>query len=420
MKNESLKKWKAILFKNKKWVLLAFGVLIIIAFSVRGGTAQTVTAHGVEKGAVRKIVEATATVESVTERSIQSRISGEVREVLKVTGDAVEKGSVLAIVDVQDIDLTIRGLEAQRASLQAMMSDADHPTQESLKQADARMKSDAVAFDAAKRAYDQTKILSEAGSVSAEALKTAEEDMIKAEQALIISQSAYNAVKNGLSANQRARYQADMAAIQAQIDQVRVNRERFSIVSPVKGVVTLKSIDAGDIVLPGSPLFEIDDPENLILSSELLVQDAARIIPGVGILAFDEDAGVEITGKVSKIEPKAFSRLSDLGIEQKRVRIEISPNKSTASLRIGMELDLEVIEEQKENVLMLPDSAIFKMDEKAYVFLITGNVAKLTAIETGLEGKDTVEVVSGLKEGDQVVDAPGNELQDGAKVNIEE
>lgn len=414
-----LKKLKNGALKNKKWLLLGAGGLAILAFSLKGGAALPVTQHTAEKGDVRKIIEATATVESQTERTIQSRISGEVLEVMKGTGDVVEKGTVLAVVDVKDIDLSIKGLEAQKASLKSMMADADQPTPESLRRAEAQMNADAIALNAAKRSYEQAQQLFSAGAASTEELKAAEEDMNKAEQTAIISQASYSAVKNGLSPNQRARYQADIAAIQSQIDQVRVNRERFSISSPLTGVVTRKSIEPGQIILPGTPLFEIDDPASLMLTADILVQDAARITAGVPIRAFDEDSGIEITGKVKKIDPKAFSKLSDLGIEQKRVRIEITPAQVPASLRIGMELDLEVIEAQKENVLMLPDSAVFKLNGKSHVFLISGEVAKLTEVEIGLEGKDTVEVLSGLKVGDQVVDAPGNDLKDGAKVSIE-
>lgn len=419
MEKGYLKKWKAWGMKHKNWLFLGIGALVVLGFMYRGGAVLSVTAHTVEKGTVRKIIEATAAVESLTERAIQGQVSGEVLEVLKTTGDPVGKGEVLAIVDVGDLDLTIKGLEAQKASLRSLMADADQPTQEALRQAEAQMRTDAIALEAARRAFEQVKTLYEAGAESVESLKTAEEDMIKAEQSAIISDASYSAMRNGLTSNQRARYQADIAAVQSQIDQVKRNRDRFRVISPVAGVVTLKSIEPGQMIVPGTPLFEIDDPDHLLLSAELLVQDAARIRTGIPVRAFDEDSAIEVTGVVTRIDPKAFSKLSDLGIEQKRVRVEISPDTGTTSLRIGMDLDLEVVEQQKENVLMVPDSAVFKINEDSHVFLISEDVAMLTAVEIGLEGKDTIEILSGLKAGDQIIDAPGNELQDGAEVKIE-
>ncbi len=415
-----LKKLKAGALRHKKWLLLGAGGLLIAAFALKGGAALPVTSHSVEQGDVRKIIEATATVESQTERTVQSQISGEVLEVMKSTGDRVEKGTVLAVVDVRDIELSIKGLEAQKKSLQSMMADADQPTRDSLRRAEAQMNTDTIAMNASKRSYEQVQQLFSAGAASSEELKAAEEAVNKAEQTAIISESNYNAVRNGLSPNQRVRYQADIAAIQSQIDQVRVNRERFKVSSPVAGVVTLKGIESGQVIAPGVTLFEIDDPDNLLLTADLLVQDAARIETGAPIRALDEDSGIEITGRVKKIDPKAFSKLSDLGIEQKRVHIEIDPDKVPQSLRIGMELDLEVIEAHKQKVLVLPDSAVFKINGESHVFLISGEKAKLIPVEIGLEGKDFVEVLNGLKAGDKVVDAPGNDLQDGAKIKIEQ
>jgi HlyD family secretion protein len=184
--------------------------------------------------------------------------------------------------------------------------------------------------------------------------------------------------------------------------------------------MTRRNIEPGQVIAPGTLLFEIDDPDRLQLTADLLVQDAARIKPGILVRAFDEDAGITVTGTVAKIDPKAFSKLSDLGIEQKRIRVEITPDPGTVPLRMGMELDMEVVEAQKEEVLMLPDSSVFKINEKSHVFVVAGDTARLTPVEVGLEGKNAVEILSGLKLGDLVIDAPGNDLKDGAKVKEEE
>lgn len=420
MDKEFLKKWKSMAFRNKKKVLIGLGVLAILGYSLKGAAPLPVTVQPVEQGTVRKIIEGTATVESLTERTLQGQVSGEVMEIFKDTGDLVKQGDLLALVDVRDINLSVAALEAQKASLASVMAEADNPTAEALRQAEAQVRQDEVVLEAAKRSYDQEKTLFASGAQSAEVLRAAEEAVITAEQAAIISDSAYQALKKGLTPHQQARYLADIAALQSQIDQVKLSRERFRILSPVDGVMTRRSIEPGQVITPGTLLFEIDDPDRLQLTADLLVQDAARINPGILVRAFDEDAGITVTGTVSKIDPKAFSKLSDLGIEQKRIRVEITPDPGTAPLRMGMELDMEVVEAQKEEVLMLPDSSVFKINEKSHVFVVAGDTARLTPVEVGLEGKNAVEILSGLKLGDLVIDAPGNDLKDGAKVKEEE
>lgn len=417
-----LKRWiqklKTSLMKHKGWVLGGIVVVAAAGVGLSGGAAAEVTAAVVETGSVTKVVEATATVESRTSRSIQSLVSGEVQSVLAETGDAVSPGDALAVIDVTDISLSLRALEAQRASLQASMQAAEKPGADVLRQAEALMKADAVNLGAARRAAEQARALNASGAGSNEELLTAEEALARAEQAAAASESAYSRLKSGLTVYERARYQADIDAVQAQIDQVTTNRSRYAIAAPVGGIVTLRNLETGQMVTPGTELFQIDDPAEIRLGADILVQDAARLAVGALVTARDEEAGITVTGTISKIEPKAFSKLSDLGIEQKRIRIEALPKEHPAELRLGMELDMEVEEARSDAVLYLPDSAVFRIDGTPHVFRIVGNKAFLTAIETGLEGKDTMEVKSGLKAGDQVVDAPGNDLKDGARIKI--
>lgn len=416
----SLNRLKAWGMKHKGWiVIVGAGLLILGAMSLRK-TELLVTAHTVETGPVRKIIEASAAVESTVERTVAGQIAGEVLEVLKAPGDSVATGDVLAILDVKDLELSIVGLQAQKASLAAALRDAENPTPEALRQAKAQMDLDTIELDAARRAYEQTKSLFESGAESAEALKTAEEKLRTAEHTAAIGSASYDALRKGISAEQRKRFQADLAVLQAQIDQVKLNRDKFKVLSPVNGVVTAKSIEPGTVVGPGTVLFEIDDPSALRLTSDLLVQDAVRITVDTPVRAYDTDSGIEMTGKISKIYPKAFDKLSDLGIEQKRVRIEISIDPGAPVLTIGMDLDLEIVEKNMEQVLNVPDSAVFRINEESHVFRISDGKALLTPVVIGLEGEDSVEILEGLTAGDQVIDAPGNDLADGMNVKIEQ
>lgn len=415
-----LKKLKSWGLRHKRWLIIGGAAILILGFMSLQKTELPVTAHTVDKGAVRKIIEESALVESAVERTVTGQISGEVLEVLKSPGDPVSIGDVLAVIDVQNLELSIKGLEAQKASVAASLRDAQQATPEALRQAQAQMGLDQIAQEAARRAYDQKKVLYGSGAESEDALKMAEEDWQKAQQTAAISAAAYEALRKGISQEQRNRYQADMNALQAQIDQVKLNRDKFQVLSPVGGVVTVKSIEAGEVIAPGTVLFEIDDPAAMRMTSDLLVQDAVRIAVGTPVRAYNTDSGIEISGEISKIYPKAFDKLSDLGIEQKRVRIEMTIDPDAPALTIGMDLDLEIVEKELDQVLNVPDSAVFRINEKPHVFRIVGGKAVLTPVTIGLEGEDTIEIQKGVAAGDQVIDAPGNDLTDGAAVKIEQ
>lgn len=84
--------------------------------------------------------------------------------------------------------------------------------------------------------------------------------------------------------------------------------------------------------------------------------------------------------------------------------------------RFGYEFDLKIIFEEKPNVLRCKDSAVFVIDGQEYVFKLMAEKIVLTPVVLGLEGEEYVEILEGLSEGDQVVQSPGNNLENGLKV----
>lgn len=107
-----------------------------------------------------------------------------------------------------------------------------------------------------------------------------------------------------------------------------------------------------------------------------------------------------------------------MGIEQKRVKADIEFKNIPKNIRPGYELDIRIIQESKENTLIIPENAVFSMGDKDYVFKIVNNIALLTEIQLGIESEKNIEVISGLEEGDTVIRSPESELEDGNKVKI--
>lgn len=395
---------------------------VVIAGAIAGaammsaGSPTEVTLAMVQKGTVQKLVEDTAVVSSRFERQIYAGAGGEILTVSVQPGDTVKTGAFLAEIDVRDVDLSIRQLRAQKSALEATYRNALKVSPQLLEQAGARVENDHIAREAAQRANDQNTVLAQAGAVSTEELNQAQEALRTAEQDTRISQAAYDELAKGLTPELKQNYLAQIEALQAQIDQLEVNRSRYRITATQAGVITLKEAEPGMRVQPGALLFEVADTEGVRLETDVLAADLGKIQEGTPFRAYDEEAGIDVKGVVERVYPKAFSKQSDLGIEQKRIHMELKIDSHPAGMRLGMELNLELIEAEAASVLTVSDSAVFKINEKPYVFRVVDGVARLTAVETGLEGKETVEIRKGLSEGDSVIDAPGNDLKEGMKV----
>ncbi|NLB33224.1 MAG: hypothetical protein GX818_05610 [Tissierellia bacterium] len=113
------------------------------------------------------------------------------------------------------------------------------------------------------------------------------------------------------------------------------------------------------------------------------------------------DDGIIKELTINRIYPKAQAKISDLGVEQKRVRIEA--DLDDLSLRISSETDVEIVLQEKTDLLLVDKDAIYEKEHKKYVTLISGSNEVESEITTGLEDDNNVEVLTGLKENDLVL-----------------
>jgi HlyD family secretion protein len=116
------------------------------------------------------------------------------------------------------------------------------------------------------------------------------------------------------------------------------------------------------------------------------------------------------------IHPNAFTKFSDLGIEQKRIRAEIDFDDKPENIKPRYDLELKLILRESENTLIIPENSVFKLDGKNFVFISDNGTARLREVETGIKSGRDIEVLSGLQEGEYVIESPDEELEEGKKV----
>ena len=110
--------------------------------------------------------------------------------------------------------------------------------------------------------------------------------------------------------------------------------------------------------------------------------------------------------------------MSELGVIQYRVSIEIVPEEEVANMRPGYPVEIEIITDETMG-LAVPREAVFSLDGKDCVFAVKDGRASLTSVEIGLEGEDYMEILTGLDAVDIVIINPPKELADGIKVRRE-
>jgi len=409
------------LIRRRNIVLAIVGLVVVgigmMAMSGAGG--MLVEMETVDKGLVRDIIEEEAQVTSRQSKNVAVLVSGTVNEWHKDIGDNVEEGDLLATIDMTDIDNEIAIANEQLSALKYTFEDALEPNdREQIRQAESSYNAAVISRDGYASTHDKNEKLFEQGAVSSQniqdsknALDLAQEDVNAKYQALI-------QLRKGLSDALKNKYASEIKAKEAAINVLEVTKARHEIRANETGVILNRYIEAGDYVTTGKVTFEIANILHVYFKSDILDSDVSEISVGSPVIIHLND-DERIDGRVSKVFPKAETQVSDLGIEQKRVTVEIESSVTDIPVLIGQELDVDFITVSKEGVVRIREELTYQREGMYYVFVESEGLAIERAVETGLVGETYVEVLSGLVDGDQVI-VPEDDLSPDMKVKLEE
>lgn len=189
--------------------------------------------------------------------------------------------------------------------------------------------------------------------------------------------------------------------------------------SPITGRVLRIIQESESIVMPGAPLIEVGDDNDLEIVVDLLSEDAVRVTEGDRVAIEDWGGDVVLNGIVRRVEPFGFTKVSALGIEEQRVNVIIDfedPHEAWAALGHGYRLDTRVFVWEAADVLKLPVSALFRDEEKWAVFRVVDEAAVLTPVEIGRRNALEAEVLTGLEAEDRVIAHPSDRVVDGVGI----
>ncbi len=214
----------------------------------------------------------------------------------------------------------------------------------------------------------------------------------------------------------QAEYERDRAAYEAgrsQLEQLRTRRGYAVIRSPLTGVVTEKMVEAGDVVGAQTRLFAVGDLSTMVVRVAVSELDVVNLSPGDNVrVALDAHPGRELAGTIRRIFPSA-----DPGT--RLVPVEVALRAGDASIaRPGFLARVTMALGAKENVMLVPASAIVGGSGSQNVYVVEDGKALRRSVGTGLTSRGQVEIVSGLTPGEAVVVTGNNSLRDGADVRV--
>jgi len=366
--------------------------------------------------------------------AISAPLGGRLERIALEPGDFIEAGQVLAEIVPGEPALLDPRSEAE-LSARARAAEAAHEIARS------RREIAEAEEEKAARHYERDQRRLEQGGISAPMLEDAA-------HVLRVARGNHAAAR---SAEEVARYELEQA--RAALTHTRSLAEeggdpgaeekgvpRFTLRSPVEGYVLRRYQESSVPVAPGELLLEIGDPRRLELRIDVLSQDAVRIRPGQRIRVEHWGGEGSLDGWVRRVEPAAFTKISALGVEEKRVwvygdfadlpdpgeaRLEAPgelglplPREPAGRLGDAYRVEARIVVYEKDGVLSVPAGALFREGAGegaswAVFRLDAADRAELVPVVVGERNEVAVEVLEGLGEGDRVVLHPGDRVRPG-------
>ncbi|MER3499014.1 MAG: efflux transporter periplasmic adaptor subunit [Chitinophagaceae bacterium] len=448
--------------KRLKWILISLGGLIfllIVGKLIAGGGDEgiKVSSEKVTKRTIIETVNASGKVYPEVEVKITPDISGEVIELNVQEGDSVRKGQVLARI-YADIYATQRDQAAAAVNQQLAMTANSQAQLDALK----------ATMDQAQKNYDRQKQL-----LNDKVISRAEFE--QAESQYLAAKANYNASVAAIRGNK-----AGVQSAQASLTRANKDLSRATLVAPMNGVISSLSIKKGERVAGnsfniGTEMMRVADMSVMEVRVNVGENDIVKVNIG-------DSADVEVDaynkrkfkGMVTQIASSTISSSNSLqaatanDVTNYEVRIRLNPdsyrdlvdpkNPKKFVFRPGMNASADIKTKRKDNVLAVPINAVaarvkgsdksiedkkkeekknkaeeegldentnaVSSDELEEVVFIIGKEGKVkkAVVQTGIQDINYIEIISGLKEGDEVVTGPYNAisktLKEGNKVKV--
>ena len=336
---------------------------------------MTVALAEVTRASLRAYVEVVGSLVGAQTVDIVPRAQGRLQSIGVRIGDPVRKGQVLAKVEDQELREQLRQADASfdvaRATIRQRQAD--------------------LSF--AKTNLDRNKSLFDRGLLPRQSLDDAEARHQAAQAQLDLAQ-------------------AQSAQASSRREELRINMANTTVLSPVTGFVAKRLVDPGAFVTQNIMLLSVVDISTVRLVVNLVERDLSKVSVGAGAaVTVDAYPGETFAGRVARVAP-----VLDPATRTAEMEVEI-PNGS-GRLKPGMYARVRLISANKDDVLVVPKSALVTSQDRRGVFMVQKGQAVFRPVLVGLEEPDRVEITDGLTQGDQVVTTGASSLRDGAKVLV--
>ena len=335
---------------------------------------------------------------------LDAPIAGRMRRIDLDVGDAVTAGDSV-VAQIEPIDPSFLDVRSE-AQAEAAVDAADA----NRRLAAAEVVSAEAELDFAESELYRARELIGDQHISERALDDAERNFRTRQAALETAKAALRMRESEL------RHARSELLSPAQTQRDFDNCDCVTLTAPVSGSILRIIHESEGVVQAGEALIEIGDPRDLEIVVDYLSEEAVKIEAGQPVIIEEWGGGVDLAGRVDRVEPFGFTKVSALGIEEQRVNVIIDFTEEPAAwqrLGHGFRVETRVVLWRGENVLKLPLTALFRNGGDWSVFVEEDGRARHRTVTLGRRTDLEAEIVEGLEAGERVVLHPSDRVVEG-------
>jgi HlyD family secretion protein len=384
------------------WRILAMlaAVLAILAVALWPDSVEVDIARAV-RGPLQVTIDEEGETRVRERFAVSAPVAGRLRRIELEPGDPVERGGTV-LASLTPVQPTLLDARAQ-----AELTAAVEAARAAVGQTQADRQRAVAELDRARSLLRRQEALAEAGAISRDELEATQTALTTAEEARRAAEFGVN----------RAEY--DLQIARARLQQPAAGGRAIEIVSPIDGIVLRRIRESEAVVQAGEPLIEVGDPGQLEVVADLLSTDAVRVSPNARVLIEQWGGGHALEGRVRRVEPSGFTKISALGVEEQRVNVIVDfadPATAANSLGDAYRVEVRIVAWEEPDVLKVPVGGLFRRGDAWAVFRIDAGRARTQPVEIGQRNSTEAQVTGGLDAGQPIVLHPPDTLRDGVRV----
>lgn len=391
--------------QRKTWMLAAVAIAAVAALAwAFAPRALEVEAAPVTQGRFEQAIEEDGRTRLIERYTVSAPVASRLARISLREGDRVAAGDTVAVLtpllSPMVDDRSAREAEARLKAAAASVGGAT-----------ARVERARVAQEEARLEAGRTEKLANEGFVAASKLDAARLAVTAARREYEVA-----VAEREVAVQEQAQAQAALTPAEAGVKTGRP----LAVRSPVAGVVLKVAQPSEATIAAGSALLDIGDPARMEVVSELLTADAVQAGPGQRVV-IERWGGPATEGRVRRVEPAAFTKVSALGIEEQRVNLVIDvpqPPPAWRGMGDGFRVGVRVITASVDHAVLVPVGALFPHQAGMAVYRVDGRKARLQPVDVADRNATVAWVRGGVTPGQTVILYPAAAVADGRSVKI--